>query len=191
MPRVLTVGFLLVLGPAAGAQTPKPSLPDPVRFVVKYDIAWNVVRSVLTDAGFAIELEDRKGGRLVTKPQEYIAGSLTSSEVDKVGIKNNTVSGSWLRAQYAVEALVEIVSPTVTLVTIRTRMEALNRDLDGSEKWMPVESLGVLEKRILGKISIKIVGNEMTFEKKGFWSKKPEPVSPSKPKPFPTPPPQF
>src|SRR5439155_7822003 len=159
MPRILTVGFLLVLGPAAGAQTPKPSLPDPVRFVVKYDIAWNVVRSVLTDSGFAIELEDRKGGRLVTKPQEYITGSLTSSEIDKVGIKNDTVSGSWLRAQYAVEALVEIVSPTVTLVTIRTRMEALNRDLDGSEKWMPVEPLGVLEKRLLGKISVKIIGN--------------------------------
>jgi hypothetical protein len=125
----------------------------------------------------------------VTKPLEYITGSLTSSELDKIAIKNDTVSGSWMKAQYVVDGLLEVVSPTVTLVTVRTRIEALNRDLDGTEKWTPVESLGVLEKRILGKISVKIVGNEMQFDKKGFWNKSPQPVESGRPKPFPTRPP--
>ena len=31
-------------------------------------------------------------------------------------------------------------------------MEGLNRDLDGTEKWLPLESLGIFEKRILGKL---------------------------------------
>ena len=190
MRRAVILTLLLVFAQAAAAQTARPSLPDPVRFVIKYDIAWNVVRAVLTDQGFAIELEDRKGGRLVTKPLEYITGSLTSTELDKIAIKNNTVSGSWIKAQYVVDGLLEIVSPTVTLVTVRTRIEALNRDLDGTEKWMQVESLGLLEKRLLGKISVKIVGNEMQFDKKGFWNKTPQPPESNRPKPFPTPPPR-
>lgn len=172
------------------AQTPKPSLPDPVKFVNKVDIVWNVVRSVLTQMEFSIELEDRRAGRIVTKPIDFITGSLTSVEVDKVAIKNNTISGSWLKARYSVEALMEIVSPSETLVTIRTKMEGLNRDLDGTEKWLPLESLGTFEKRILGKISLKLLGNELQFDnKKGFWDKGPQPVDGRKPNPFPTRPP--
>lgn len=161
------------------AQTPKASLPDPVKFLAKQDIVFNTVRSVFNSMDLSIELEDRPGGRLVTRPDEFITGALTSSEVDKVAIKNDTVTGSWLRARYSVEALMEIVSPAETLVTIRTHMEALNRDLDGTEKWVPLQSLGVYEKRILGKISLKLLGTEMQFQdKKGFWDKSPQPVDP-------------
>jgi hypothetical protein len=93
------------------AQSQKPSLPDPVKFVNKSDIVANVVRSVFDDMGFKIEVEDRKGGRVTTRPYEFITGALTSSEVDKVAVKNDRVTGSWLKAQYSVEALLEIVSP--------------------------------------------------------------------------------
>ncbi len=173
------------------AQTPKPSLPDPVKFINKYDVVWNVVRAVLDDMGYSTELEDRKGGRITTKPYEFITGALTSSEVDKVAIKRETVTGAWLKARYTVEALLEIVSPTETMVTIRTRMEALNRDLDGTEKWLPLESLGTYEKRILGKISLKLLGNELQYNpKKGFWDKSPQPVDSRAPRPYPTRPPR-
>lgn len=176
--------------PVLLAQTPKPSLPDPVKFINRVDIVWNVVRAVFDEMGYRVELEDRKGGRIVTKPYEFITGSLTSSEVDKVAIKKDTITGSWLRARYSAEALMEIVTPTETMVTIRTKMEALNREMDGTEKWIPLESLGVFEKRILGKISLKLLGNEMQFDtKKGFWDKSPQPVDPRKPKPYPTRPP--
>lgn len=166
------------------AQTPKASLPDPVKFLSKYDNVYNMVRAVLEGMDYDIELEDRAGGRLVTKPYEFITGALTSSEVDKVAIKNDTVTGAWLRARYTVEAEVESVTPTETLVTIRTRMEALNRDVDGTEKWVPLQSLGVIEKRILGKISLKLLGSEIQFqEKKGFWDRSPQPVPPRRPNP--------
>src|SRR5690349_963822 len=103
------------------AQTLKPALPDPVKFVNKFDIVWNVVRAVLNEMGYTIELEDRKAGRITTKPYEFITGSLTSSEVDKVAVKNDTITGNWLKARYSVEALLEIVSPTETMVTVRTK----------------------------------------------------------------------
>jgi hypothetical protein len=187
VPSVLTSSALLAAFVAwipLLAQTSKASLPDPVKFLSKYDNVYNMVRAVLEGMDYDIELEDRAGGRLVTKPYEFITGALTSSEVDKVAIKNDTVTGAWLRARYTVEAEVESVTPTETLVTIRTRMEALNRDVDGTEKWVPLQSLGVIEKRILGKISLKLLGSEIQFqEKKGFWDRSPQPVPPRRPNP--------
>ena len=109
---IAVAGVLLVLTtPLAYGQTQKASLPDPVKFLNKYEIVFNVVRSVLLDAGYNIELEDRKGGRIVTKPYEFITGSLTSSEVDKVALKKDTITGDWIRARYALETLIEIVTP--------------------------------------------------------------------------------
>ncbi len=178
---VLTMILMFAYPSPLRAQTQKPDLPDPVKFVNKFDVVWNVVKSVLADMGFSIELEDKKSGKLVTKPYEFITGTLTSSEVDKVAIKKDTITGNWLKAQYAVEATLEIVSPTQTLVTIRTKMEALNRDVDGSEKWIPLESLGTYERRILGKISMKLLGNDLQNNKKGFWNKSPQPVDPHPP----------
>jgi hypothetical protein len=170
----------------ANAQSQKPKLPDPIKFVNTYDIVANVVHAVLDDMGLKIELEDRKGGRIVTRPYEFITGSLTSSEVDKVAIKKDTITGEWLKARYSVEAILEIVSRTETMVTIHTKMEALNRDVDGTERWIPLDSLGTYEKRILGKISAKLMGNDLsTGDKKGFWGKSPQPVDPRQPR-FPT-----
>ncbi len=187
MYKYLTLLLLLTFTPCLplqAAQAQKPDLPDPVKFVNKFEVVWNVVRSVLSDMGYATEIEDQKAGRIVTKPYEFISGSLTSSEVDKVAVKKDILTGSWLRARYTVEALVEIVSRTETLVTIHTKIQALNRDMDGSEKWVDLESLGTVEKRILGKISMKLLGNEMQFDKKGFWNKTPQPVSPRQPQTY-------
>lgn len=171
------------------AQPQKPDIPDPIKFMNKFDIVANVVMSVLADdMGYKIELEDRKGGRFVTRPYEFITGSLTSSEVDKVAIKNDTATGSWTKARYTVEALLEIVTPTQTMVTILTKIEALNRDVDGTEKWVVLDSLGAIERRILGKISTKLMmGSEAPFDdRKGFWKKRPQPVDPRQPR-FPSP----
>jgi hypothetical protein len=171
------------LAAAAFSQTPKPSLPDAVKFVNKYDIVWNVVRAVLDDMDYAIELEDKKGGRIVTKPYEFITGALSSSEIDKVAIKNDTVTGSWIKGRYTIEALLEIVSATQTMVTIRSKMEGLNRDLDGSEKWVPLTSLGTVERRVLGRISMKLMGNDLpSDDRKGFWDQSPQPVNPRAPR---------
>ena len=180
------VTLLLISSPVV-AQTDRPSLPNPIKFVNKFDIVWNVVRAVLNELGYSIELEDKAGGSISTKPYVFVTGSLTPSEIDKVAIKNNTATGSWVRARYSVQAILEIVNPRETLVTVRTKMEGLNRDLDGTEKWLPLESLGIFEKRILGKLSLKLLGNELDYEnKKGFWDKSPQPVDPRRPKPYPT-----
>jgi hypothetical protein len=160
------------------AQTQKPDLPDPVKFVNKFETVANVVHAVLEDMGYKIEMEDRQGGRITTRPYEFITGSLTSSELSKVAVRKDTATGSWVKAQYSVEALLEIVSPTETMVTVRTKMEGLNRDIDGTEKWISLDSLGSVERRILGRISTKLMmGSEASpYERKGFWKKSPQPV---------------
>jgi hypothetical protein len=165
------------------AETQKVSLPDPIKFINKFEIVANVAYAVLDDMRFSIELDGRKTGKIVTRPLEFISGSLTSSEIEKYAVKNDIRNGNWLKARYSVEAIMEIVSPTETLVTIRTKIEALNQNVDGTEKWMPLESLGTFEKRILGKISIKLMGNDApAFQRKGFWNQKPQPVDPRQPK---------
>jgi hypothetical protein len=166
------------------AQTQRPSLPDPVKFVNKFDIVANVVHAVLEDMGFKIEMEDRKGGKITTRPYEFITGSLTSSEVEKVAVINDTATGSWIKAQYSIETLLEIVSPTETMVTVRTKMEALNRDIDGTEKWVTLDSLGSVERRILGRISTKLMmdTDAQQNDGKGFWKKRPQPVDPRQPR---------
>jgi hypothetical protein len=168
------------------AQSQKPNLPDPIKFVNKFSNVANMVYAILDDMGFDIELDDRKGGRIVTRPYEFITGTLTTNEVDKVAIRNDISTGSWIKARYSVEAILEIISPTETMVTVRTQIEALNRNIDGTEKWISLDSLGTFEKRILGKISIKLLGNDAPVnEKKGFWGQKPRPVDPRQPR-YPT-----
>jgi hypothetical protein len=174
----LFIGIIAPVAPVWG-QAAKSSLPDPITFPNKREMVMRAARAVLEDLGYKIELENIEGGRLTTRPYEFVSGSLTSSEVDKVAIKGDTVTGSWLRARYTVEALFEKTSPTQTMVTVRTQMEALNRELDGTEKYVPLQSLGSIEKRILGKISMKLLGTEPDFkDKKGFWDQKP--ASPTK-----------
>lgn len=175
----------------ASAQVDRPSLPDPVKFVNKFDPVWNVVKYVLDDMGLQTELEDKTGGRITTKPHEFITGSLTSSEVDKVAIKRDSITGTWLKARYVAEVLVEIVTPTQTLVTVHTKMEGLNREIDGSEKWLPLESRGTYERRILGRISMKLLGTETDLGgKKGFWDQTPQSPDARRPSPFPNKPPR-
>jgi hypothetical protein len=158
------------------AQLPKPSLPDPIKFINRRELVMRASRAVLEQLGYRIELDDPQGGRIVTRPYEFVSGALTSSEVDKVAVKTDTVTGSWLRAQYVVETVFEAISPTETLVTVRTQMQALNRDVSGTEKWVTIQSLGSVEKRVLGKISMRVLGFEPEFkDNKGFWDKKPQP----------------
>jgi hypothetical protein len=172
---LLLAGFGLAF--PSNAQSEKPDLPDPIKFIYKFDRVANMVHAVLEDMDYRIEVDDRKGGKITTRPYEFITGSLTSSEVEKVAVKGESITGSLVKAQYAVEAILEIVSPTETLVTIRTKMEALSRDVDGTEKWVPLSSLGVYERRILGRISTKLLEDGAPdTEKKGFWGQKPRPV---------------
>ena len=168
------------------AQPQKPNIPDPIKFDNKFDQVANMVRAVFDEMGFSIELDDRKGGRITSRPFEFITGSLTPSEVEKVAILKNTLTGNWLKPRQSVEVILEIVSPTTTMVTMHASIEALNRDVDGTEKWVPLDSLGTIERRVLGRLSIKLLGNDAPAnERKGFWGQKPQPVDPRQPR-FPT-----
>jgi hypothetical protein len=184
---VRAASLVLLLGCAAAiplnAQTQKPNLPNPIKFINKFDVVANAVHEVLETMDYKIEIEDRKAGRITTRPYEFITGSLTRSEVQKVAVMNDAITGSLLKARYSVEAVLEIVSPAETLVTIHTNMEALSREMDGTEKWVHVDSLGTFERRILGKISSMLMSKKPAeTERKGFWGKNPQPIDPRQPR---------
>ncbi len=184
----LVIALVIAMIPAsAHAQVQKPDIPDSVKFVNKFDIVWNVVKAVLQDMNFDLELEDRKAGKITTRPYEFITGTLTPSEVEKVAVTKDMDTSTWTKAHYSVEALLEIVSPAETMVTIRTKIEALSRNVDGTQKWIPLDSLGVFERRVLSKISMKLLGNDNSNTKKGFWNKSPQPIN-QRPSRIPTPP---
>jgi hypothetical protein len=178
---VLLIGFTAAI--PLNAQAQKPNLPNPIKFINKFDVVANAVREVFENMDYKIEIEDRKAGRIATRPYEFIAGSLTRSEVQKVAAMNDAITGSLLKARYSVEAILEIVSPAETLVTIHTNMETLSREMDGTEKWVRLDSLGTYERRILGKISAMLMRKKPAEEeRKGFWGKKPQPIDPRQPR---------
>lgn len=183
IPAIL---LAVCLSGALTAQEQKVDIPDPVKFRNKYDMVFNAVRSVFSDK-YEIELEDSKAGIIRTRPYEFISGSLTADEAAKVAIVNNPHTGYWLKARYSVEAEIEMVSSPETLVTVRTKIEALSRDIDGTETWIPLDSRGLIERRTLGLISGILMGKEKKPERKGFWGQKPQPVDPRNSR-FPSPP---
>jgi hypothetical protein len=181
IPSALLACFAFSLN----AQSQKPNLPDPIKFVNKYDQVANMAHAVFEDLDMQIELDDRKTGKITTRPYEFITGSLTPNEIDKIAIRKDTLTSNWLKGRYSLEAVIEIVSPTETMITINSKIEALRRDVDGTEKWVQLESLGTVERRALGRISVKLLGVETPEPRKGFWGQKPQPVESRQPK-FPT-----
>ncbi|MDI9612718.1 MAG: hypothetical protein QM330_06590 [Acidobacteriota bacterium] len=178
-----TLLLLLCLAPPLAAQPERPSLPDPVKFMNTFDQVANMTRAVLEDMGYAIERDDRKEGKITTRPHEFITGSLTSSEMDKVAVGQDPLTGNWIKARQVIETVMEIISPSETMVTVHATVSALNRDVDGTEKWVTLDSRGVLERRVLGRISVKLMGSEEPVkERKGFWGQKPQPVDPRQPR---------
>ena len=147
---MLLLGFTAAI--PLNAQTQKPNLPNPIKFINKFDVVANVVREVLENMDYKIEIEDRKAGRIVNQTvrvHNRISDAERSSK--KWQSSTNAITGSLLKAHYSVEALLEIVSPTETLVTVHTNMEALSKEVDGTEKWVPPRLTGNLRKTHSGQ----------------------------------------
>src|SRR5665647_1861506 len=100
--RVLVIFIAAAFALPALAQMQKASLPDPVKFLNRREMVMRGSRAVIEQLGYKIELDDPKGGRLVTREYEFVSGALTSTEVDKIAIKTDSITGSWLRAKYVV-----------------------------------------------------------------------------------------
>ena len=62
---VLLLGFTAAI--PLNAQTQKPNLPNPIKFINKFDVVANVVHEVLENMDYKIEIDDRKAGRIVNQ----------------------------------------------------------------------------------------------------------------------------
>src|SRR5262249_10923481 len=119
---------------------------------------------------FKIDSVDRGNGRIVTKPYEFITGSLSGSELAKLSTAPEGYKDAiWIRGRYKVEVVREIVQGNETMVTVRVYPQGLRRDVSGKEEWMDWQSDGTIERRLLGRLSVKLLSPTKPNEKKGFW----------------------
>lgn len=181
----LAIIFPLLIGGALAQE--RDSLPAPVKFLNKFEVVWDSLKEVLKEMEFEIELEDRPRGRIVTKPHEFISGAIASEALEKLAARPDSSRGIWAKGRYRVEALVEILEPNETMVSVSAEIEGLKRDLANGETWTAWRSNGTLERRILGRLSMKLFAPESQLnEKKGFWeTPRPPVLSPKEgPKPL-------
>lgn len=173
---ILIALFLLSCPNWMLGQTNKPStLPDPIKYLNRFEVVWNAAHDVLNDMELKIELEDRASGRITTKPYEFVSGTVAVSELDKVSTYDG-LNSAWLKGRYSLELLMEIVQPNETSVTVHTKIEGLKQDLTGGKAWVERRSNGTIERRVLGKLSMKLLAPNKTESKKGFWDQPPQPV---------------
>ena len=162
---LLTAGLL-----SAAAQNKPSTPPDPVKYIARFDVVWNLVMAILTENNFKIDSVDRGNGRIVTKPYEFITGSLSGSELAKLATPPEGYKDAvWIRGRYKVEVVSEIVQGNETMVTVRVYPQGLRRDVSGKEEWMDWQSDGTIERRLLGRLSVKLLSPTKPNDKKGFW----------------------
>lgn len=167
---LLSLLFLQGLFSLLGAQTKPSTPPGPVKYIAKFDMVWNMVMAILTENRLKIESVDRGNGRIVTKSNDFITGTLTASEMGKLATPPATHSNAnWIRGRYTVEVVTEIVQGNESMVTVRSTPQALMRDLSGKETWVDWLSNGSIERSILGRLSVKLLSPNKSDDKKGFW----------------------
>jgi hypothetical protein len=182
MKRILPVLIfaLLVALTATGktwAQGGSRQIPDPLRFYNKYDIVWDVVRRTLVEMQFDVALEDRNAGILRTQSLDFSSGSLTAADIVKFCNPPSLTDGTWVKARYTVEAILERPSSKEVLFTANVTVEGSKRDFSGTESMVTCPSNGTLERRIYSKVGAKLIGKGFAVpENKGFWDQKPKPV---------------
>jgi len=172
--RVITGLWLLTLlgslvAPLA-AQNKPSTPPDPIKYIGRFDSIWNTELSVLNEMGLKIETVDRGNGRIISKPYEFITGSLSGSELAKIAhLPEVHANAVWVRGRYTVEVVTEIIQGNENKVTVLVSPQGLKRDLAGKEDWVDWASNGSIERRILGRLSVKLHSPNKGDDKKGFW----------------------
>ncbi|MBI1745648.1 MAG: hypothetical protein HYR55_03570 [Acidobacteria bacterium] len=170
--KTAVVLISLVLSPAVALRSQsKPSTPPgPVKYISRFNVVWNTITTVLTEMGLKIESVDRGSGHIATKPYEFITGSLSASELGKLAappeVYNNV---GWIKGRYVVEVIAEIVQGNESMVTVRVSPQGLKRDLSGKDEWVDWRSNGSIERRLLGRLSVKLLSPVKADDKKGFW----------------------
>ena len=186
--------LLLCLGHSAvgytlETQKSNVSIPDPLRFYTKYERVWEGVRSTLVEMDFDIESEDRAGGKIKTRFSVFSSGGLTSGDLVKFCSPPRLTDGSWVKARYSIETVLERLGQSEILFTANVNVEGTKRDFAGNETWIECSTTGTLERRLYSLVGKKLLGGGFfPSQKQGFWDKKPQPVprrktAPTLPKP--------
>lgn len=153
----------------------KPRIPPPLRIYVPFETCWGAIHEVLERRQLNLVQEDRGRGLVLSDFKEYISGPLTTSHIAKIGQRPELSDANWVRVEYQLEALVELVSAKETVVTVNANIRALKRDFLGSEQWVDIPTNGELEAGLLTDFGKLLFGTnfELTEPRPGFWERDP------------------
>lgn len=168
--------FLLAGGPELSAQEPKRVfIPPPLRVYVSFQSTWNGVLETLKERNLEITRQDQSQGYIATRYWEYTSGPLTENHIAKIGHKPKLPDGEWVRVEYQLEILVELIQVRETLLTVNANIRALKREFLGPEVWVNVPTNGRLEEDFLTDFGKLIFGESFTLRtaRKGFWQREP------------------
>lgn len=149
-------------------------IPDPFRIFAKYETVWDAVRVTLEELKMDIRLEDRSGGKIGTHIYEFSNPTLAAGDLAKFCTAPNLTDGTWAKARYEVESIIERLEGNEIQVTINATIGGLKRGFDLKETWVDCPSNGGLERRVYSRIGSKLMGTKYKpVEKEDFWDKSP------------------
>lgn len=163
--------FFLYLGgwlsDAEGAE-----IPPPLRLEIPFESAWKGMLETLRDPKdeWAIVVEDRVKGMVLTRYKEYSSGPLTESHIPKIGEKPKLSDSDWVSVEYQYEVEIQLVAARETLVTVNTNIRAKKRDFLGQEEWVKISTNGSREAALLTKFGRLLFGERFKLDqdKTGF-----------------------
>ena len=177
MPTMLTLLLVAVsLTGGSAAQLPQSHLPPPLRVYVPFEGAWNAMIEVLEESRFSEYEADRARGHIVTEYLEYISGPLTEEYLKKIGNPPGLGDAYWVRGEYQLEIIVELVEERETLVTVYANVRGLKRGFLGEETMVPIPTNGTREEELMRAFGKRIFGAnfELDNPRRGFWERDPE-----------------
>ncbi|MBI4446277.1 MAG: hypothetical protein HY645_10255 [Acidobacteria bacterium] len=152
------------------------AVPPPLRIHVPFEAAWTRILELLRDQRkLPLATVDRANGKIITRFFDYNSGPLTGSHIAKIGHKPELIEAEWVRVQYQVEILLEIVQANELLLTVDANVRALKRPFIGEETWVDIPSNGQLEEELLTEFGRMVFGQNFSLKepKKGFWQREP------------------
>lgn len=156
-------------------QSKGQAIPPPMRIYVPFTAVWNAAVETLENDNLRVLDQNRGRGSIRTRFREYISGSLTEDHLGKIGEAPRLIDGEWVRVNYQYEILIEFIQEKETVITVDANIEALERNFLGNEKWLPIQSNGNLEEKLLINFGQSLFGQSFNLQKpkKGYWERDP------------------
>ena len=156
-------------------QTQAVDIPPPLRVKIPFEKSWQGMVETLQERQLPFVKQGQEEGEIQTDYHEYSSGPLTESHIAKIGVKPRLIEGDWVRVTYRFTVEMDLIKEGDTLVTVSAKIQALQREFLGTQKWVEIPSNGRLESELLSEYGKRMFGQLFTLAepRKGFWEQAP------------------